>query len=270
MNPVLSPTESNSETGPDHRFILLGASNLTLGLPRIVKAIRDSHSGSIEIFAAHGHGRSYLKWSYVVVRGLPAIRECQMWDEIASRPPAKKTYALVTDLGCDLLYGHPKEELVQAVADCLQRLADMNAQIIYARPPLERIDQLNDWTYFAAKNVFFPGPTVPWKTMREAIHSVDESICATGQGSGISTILPKLEWYGIDPIHILRSKRSQAWTEILAGWDGCESWKVNGATATEHLDVWKRRPAERRMWFRQQSQQQPNHSWDDRVTLWVY
>ena len=59
-------------------------------------------------------------------------------------------------------------------------------------------------------------------------------------------------------------------TAFLAGWNGCESWQVNGATLGEHLDIWKRRPAERRMWFRQQVQQQPNHSWDGQVTLWVY
>ena len=87
------------------RVILLGASNVTLAFPLIVEGLRRSLPEPIELFAAHGHGRSYGLWSRVLMRRLPGIRECGLWESLATRSGEGRPLALVTDVGNDLLFG---------------------------------------------------------------------------------------------------------------------------------------------------------------------
>lgn len=256
--------------GPDHRIVLLGASNLTLGLPRLVQSFRACLPGTVEVLSAHGHGRSYLKWSYVIYRGLPSIRDCSLWEDLKSRPPAKQTYALVTDLGCDLFYGSKPEPIVESVTACFQNLTDLNAKIVLARPPLQSLHPINNWHYYVAKNTFFPGPTIPWPTMREYITEVDDRIMQTANDLGVASIAPKKEWYGFDPIHMTRTMRNQAWNEILTDWQLPEEFEVATPKLAESLHIWTRKAAKRKTWWIPQLLAQPSHQWQDGTSLSVY
>ncbi|HLQ43549.1 MAG TPA: hypothetical protein VK137_02375, partial [Planctomycetaceae bacterium] len=69
------------------RVILLGASNVTLSFPRLWHGLRRAWSESLELFAAHGHGRSFGIWSRVGPRQLPGIVPCRLWDDLAAQPP---------------------------------------------------------------------------------------------------------------------------------------------------------------------------------------
>lgn len=256
--------------GPDHRIVLLGASNLTLGLPRIVNALRSSLPGTIEVMAAHGHGRSYLKWSYVVHRGLPSIRDCDLWKDLKSRPTAAQTYALVTDLGCDLFYGSKPHPIVESATACLRSLADIDARIILARPPLERLNNLKTWEYYLAKNTFFPGPTIPWPTMKDYIHEVDAGVSQYAKELGADHISPPRNWYGIDPIHIRRTMRNQAWKEILSAWRFPHALGVKTPSLSLSLRTWSCKAAESRFVRIARTQPQPVCRWNDGSSLSVY
>lgn len=258
------------QTEPDHRIILLGASNLTLGLPRLVQSFRASLPGTVEVLSAHGHGRSYLKWSYVIHRGLPSIRDCSLWEDLKARPAAKQTYALVTDLGCDLFYGSKPGPIVDSVAECLQNLTDLNAKIVLARPPLESLSLINHWHYYFVKNTFFPGPTIPWPTMREYITEVDERVLETAKTMGIANVAPKKEWYGYDPIHMKRAMRNQAWDEILSAWQLPEEFNIEAPKLSGSLHIWTRKAASRKTWWMPQLLAQPAHQWQDGSSLSIY
>ncbi|RPI77043.1 MAG: hypothetical protein EHM45_10680 [Desulfobacteraceae bacterium] len=54
-------------------MVLLGASNLTLGFPWVVKLAQELNGDSIEIWAALGYDRSYGRQSRVLGRVLPGI-----------------------------------------------------------------------------------------------------------------------------------------------------------------------------------------------------
>src|SRR5262245_41279757 len=71
------PTSATSVAS--RRVIILGASNVTMSFPLIVRAIQSSLPRPVDIFAAHGHGRSFCAWSYVLHRGLPSIMDCGIW-----------------------------------------------------------------------------------------------------------------------------------------------------------------------------------------------
>ncbi len=258
------------DSGPDYRVILLGASNLTLGLPRLVHSLQSSLPGSVEILSAHGHGRSYLKWSYVIYRGLPAITHSELWSELNARPPAKKTFAIVTDLGCDLFYGSKPESIIDAVGICLNRLSQLGAKTVYVRPPLDRLYQITDWHYYVVKNVFFPGPTIRWPLMREYITEVDRGVLTIAEDLGCSMITPKIDWYGFDPIHIKRTQRNRAWQEIIQSWLPPDSIQMDSPGLGKSLHTWTRKASTRKVWWIPNTHPQPTHNWPDGSSLSVY
>ncbi len=114
---------SYDKSGADlrRRVILLGASNLTRGISTVVGIAQASLGGPLDVVAAMGHGRSYGMWSRVLVRELPGIATCALWDAL-DRRPRLDTVALVTDIGNDIFYGASIDEIVSWVDVTLARL----------------------------------------------------------------------------------------------------------------------------------------------------
>lgn len=252
------------------RCILLGASNVTLAFPLIAAALTESLPAGSEIFAAHGHGRSYLRWSSVFHRSLPGITGSRLWDDLAERPPAEKTLALITDVGNDLIYGEPHDVLADGVSWCLARLQERNAEIVCVRPPLDRLRRLSPFAYHAFKRLFFPGPTRPWEEMKALAIQLDASLQSLACKSSARLITPDESWYGADPIHIRRSRRREAWQRILSEWPWDHDFRVSPVSATATYRWWTLRPAERRAFRRTQTEVQPVLSDPQGVSVWLY
>lgn len=252
------------------RCILLGASNVTLGFPLIAEALVRTLPAGSEVFAAHGHGRSYLRWSSVFHRSLPGIVRCRLWEDLAERPPATKTLALVTDVGNDLIYGESHDALAEGVAWCLDRFRERNAVTVCVRPPLERLGRLSPTAYRLFKNVFFPGPTRPWEEMRELAIRLDGTLQELSATRGATVVVPSPEWYGIDPIHIRRSRRPEAWGRILSHWTLDGGIPVRAVSPWTAYAWWRLRPAERQSFRTTRTHPQPVREDPASVRLWLY
>src|SRR3954453_18449440 len=116
---------------PILRVVLLGASNMKMGLPAVAGRLRRAAGGPIEVLAACGHGRSYVQWSRIVfgARALPGIADCGLWDALSALPESP-TLALMIDGGNDLLYGPTTGEIAAAFGTCLGRLAALGADVV--------------------------------------------------------------------------------------------------------------------------------------------
>jgi hypothetical protein len=255
---------------PARRVILLGASNLTLAFPLVLDAVRRSLSGPVDVFAAHGHGRSFCSWSYVLHRGLPSILDCGLWPALTARPPAGQTWALITDLGNDLVYGRPPERVLAQFQTALDRLLAQGAAITFVRPPLERILQLSERQYLFAKKLLFPGPAVPWQTISQWVQELDDAAAAATRSAGGVVLAPRRDWYGLDPIHIRRSQRPRAWGEILESWSFPEALSANVPSPLFAWRTWNSAPAERSYWKIISLRSQPAWKIEERVALWLY
>ena len=112
------------------RVVLLGASNIALAFPQIVRRLSAGLPGPLEIFAAFGHGRSYCTWSRVLFRRLPGIDRCGLWADLerAATERPTRTLALLTDVGNDLIYGSASEVLERHLVQCLSALAPLPAR----------------------------------------------------------------------------------------------------------------------------------------------
>ncbi|MCA9028568.1 MAG: hypothetical protein KDA86_25385 [Planctomycetaceae bacterium] len=253
------------------RVIVLGASNVTLAFPLIAEGLRDSFTEPVQLFAAHGHGRSYGLRSRVLVRRLPAIRQCGLWDALATQPECNGSpLALLTDVGNDLLFGVNPDMLLSWVDECVVRLRDVDASVTLVSLPLERVLRMSAARYHATRMAFFPGPGRDWATMQQMAKEVDAGLREMAGRHGCQFITPRGEWYGFDPIHIRRSQRAAVWSEYLSAWPEVEDVHVKWRSTRHGLPYWRLAPAERDLWGRTRFAEQPAWTDGNGSTIWLY
>ncbi|HVR99108.1 MAG TPA: hypothetical protein VMW27_20990 [Thermoanaerobaculia bacterium] len=213
QTPVPSPTQSAAL-----RVVLLGASNLRLGFPKALSCLRRLTGEPLEVLGAFGHGRSYGAWSRVLwVRWLPGITQCGLWQEIERRQPLP-TLALVTDIGNDLVYGEMPETIAGWVGTCLDRLERQGAEIVLTRLPIENLEFLSPLGYYVTRSILFPGRGVSRSALLERARDLDGRLREMGLARGARLVLPETSWYGIDPVHVRRGKRHEAWECVFSSW----------------------------------------------------
>jgi hypothetical protein len=242
-----------------------------MGLGSILRTLLRVRPEPLEVFAACGHGRSYGQWSWVPFRGLPGITECGLWDAIASEAgpsagngaTAERPLAFVTDIGNDLLFHVEVPQILAWVENCMARLARLGAHTVVTLPPWERLVRLSAARYYITRRLFFPGSKLSWKEMLDSVAALRSGLIEFGSRFGAPIVDPPLAWYGIDPIHIRWSRRTEAWTHCFQSWPaagGAVSPAASLASAgAVRLPFSPRRlrPHHRRFFGREQTTPQP-------------
>jgi hypothetical protein len=242
------------------RVVLLGASNIALAFPLIVRRLAAGFAGPLEIFAAFGHGRSYCKWSRVLFRRLPGIDRCGLWAALgraAAERPAP-TLAALTDVGNDLIYGSTPDVLLRHLEQCLANLSPHRPELVVTRLPLASIERLSALRYHSTRAIFFPSTRVNWPTMLERARETDRALLNLADRFSARLIEQPLAWYGFDPIHIRNRRRNEAWRTIFSGWPSYDSSRpLARRSQRESLQLRLAAPAERILFGRQQLKAQP-------------
>jgi hypothetical protein len=202
---------------PSRRVILLGASNLTRSFSTVVAAARRTWGEPVEIMAAMGHGRSYGQDSSVLGRKISGIFPCALWQDLQTRR-ALPSAALVTDVGNDLLYGVPPNQIVKWVASCLDRLTDVGASIVVTQLPIASVERLTEARFRFFRHVLFPRSTLSLSDAKELVHALNSELIELGESRKIPVISVSESWYGFDPIHLKRRVWRTAWPTMLAPW----------------------------------------------------
>ena len=270
------PTDQAEISDAAH-VVVLGASNVTLGFPRIVAEVRRLFPGRVQIFGAHGHGRSYGQPSWAPFRTLPGLKECGLWDAFrAARETSRAAgqevpvYALLNDIGNDLLFGASPERIDEWVAECLSRLQGENARITIGRPPVFALERLGRTRFMATRTFFFPKSPLTYERMLEDVPKLDSLIAARAAAMGAGSFVPRPEWYGFDPIHIRARWRPAAWNEILRRWLGEAMVTAEGPAGGVRRRHWLLAPAERTIRGAKRIRAQPAFRWDDGSAIWLY
>jgi hypothetical protein len=199
------------------RVILLGASNLARGVALAAETARIVLGGPLELVIAMGHGRSYGVRSRVLGRALPGIAECGLWDAL-KRTRAHPTYALLTDVGNDLAYGAPVEEIEGWIALCLDRLAAAGSRTVLTLLPMASLESLSPLRFGVARSILFPARRIAHRDAIDAARRLDERLRRLGESRGATLVEQPRDWYGLDPIHLRPTVMPQAWRRILAAW----------------------------------------------------
>jgi hypothetical protein len=254
---------------PIARVVLLGASNVVLGFCPAVRAARERLGAPLEVFAASGHGRSYGTTGRVFGRALPAISTCGLWSALAERP-SLATFAVVTDVGNDLAFGFEPQEIEEWVDTCLAQLAGHGAQTVLTGLPLDALQRLPAWEFRFFSRLFFPGRSFERDDVLDAARDLDARLQRLARERKLVDLAPRPEWYGHDPIHVLRGARKEAWRTYMAPWEP----KTRPKRAVPFDARWKQRgaliAAERTLFGRPAGRAQPCANLADGTRFFLY
>ena len=268
------PTSNQVELAPStSQLVLLGASNLTVCLPHILRILAASPLTRPHVWSVHGLGRSYGQWSTAGIRGLPSIRDASVWTDLGhsgSFPTDGPRHSVITDVGNDLVYGVPADTVADWIEDCIQRLHDRGFDVVITQLPLERLHRMTTLQFQATKTLFFPTYRLRWPTLQQEIAKLAERLNETADRFDLPLIDQPETWYGFDPIHIRNSMRLQAWQQILCRFDALRILQpVTAPGLFDRINIWFQRPACRRILGIPRYRAQPCLQ-SDRLTLSVY
>ncbi len=202
---------------PARRVVILGASNVTLGLSTVVETARLAWGQPLDVMAAIGLGRSYGMPTNVLGRGLPGIVQCELWDEW-DRRARLPTAALVTDIGNDILYGCSVGPIVRWLETCLERLADRVERLVITRLPIDVVAAVPEWKMRLLTSLLFPSSRITRDGALAKALELDQQLLEYANRFGAYVVQPEWQWYTWDPIHVARRHRATAWRKYMTCW----------------------------------------------------
>jgi hypothetical protein len=197
--------------------VVIGASNLTRGMDVVVKTARAVWDQPLEIYAALGHGRSFGMTSRVLFRQLPGVLDSGLWPALEAARPLE-TAALVTDIGNDLLYEAPVEQVAEWVDECLARLARLASPTVITQLPVENLADLSPRRFRFFRRLFMPRCTLELDEVVGRVDRLNRLVCQIAARHGAVCIAQQRAWYGVDPMHFPLKLRGPVWREILSPW----------------------------------------------------
>ncbi|MEM6706312.1 MAG: hypothetical protein AAF690_26600 [Acidobacteriota bacterium] len=251
--------------------ILLGASNLRRGLTTAVAEARRRLGCDARLALALGHGRSYAMESTVLVRRLPGILQSGLWSALRQQGMNVPVWALITDVGNDLIYGVDEDRVVGWVQECLERLP-AHARVSLALPPLASIKRLGPLRFYMFVNVLFPGRKHDYDDLVARalrLHDLLQRLAADPSNGRVTAIEPASEWYGFDPIHIRRTHQRSAWATLLEPWgEGPDAEPAARLTTADKARLLCARPESSRWLGLELGQAQPRRIGETQVGLY--
>lgn len=266
MSPAVGREDSTRS-----RIVLLGASNLTLGVSTITQLARAWVDGPCDMHIALGHGRSYGQWSSILGRGLPGILECDLWGALQGGG-AGPIYALITDVGNDIAYCVEPETIGRWLAEVVARLRAMDAKIVMTALPIESLRGLGRRRFELFRRLYFPSRPLTWEMMRERVEALDATMHSIAHCSGVAIAEQSGTWYGFDPIHLRMRHWIDAWSRVLSHWSlrgGADAAPAR-TRPLRWTSLLTATPAERVLWGMAQSARQPVRAWRDGTTFSFY
>lgn len=235
----MAAVELTMAEGDRTRVVVLGASNVSRGLPRLVAAAQARTNGPVDLFVAAGHGRSYGVNSRVVSRRLPSILGCGLWralDREPQEPGRTRSVAIVTDIGNDLLYGFSVEQVSGWVREGVRRLADRGMRIAVTALPLASVSGVGAFRYRALRVCYVPGCRLSLEQLKAAARDLDAVVRRIAAEHDADVIEQPGDWYGFDAIHVRRRRLDDLWQTCCDRW----GWRGTGQVPRPTLAGWMR------------------------------
>ena len=227
-------------------IVVLGASNVSRGLARLVAAVRPRAEPPVDLFLAAGHGRGYGVSSRVGLRRLPSILASGLWRAL-DRVQAAQPLALLTDVGNELLYGLGVAAVAGGVREAARRLADRGAALAITGLPLASIARVGRVRYRLLRTLYVPGCLLSLGDIQDASRWLDDELRAIAADTGAMFLEQPADWYGLDALHVKRSRLDELWASVGDAWGlpsamgrpraSLREWAALGSRAAEVRSV---------------------------------
>lgn len=224
-----------------NRIVLLGASNLTLSLRLAIQLMQRRVGSPSEILTAVGHGRAYGVSSQVMWRGLPGIAACGLWQQLDSMPQ-RPTVAMLTDIGNDILYGLPPEQILHSVEWCIGQLQHHAAQIVVTNLPIASIEGLSERRYTFFRTMFYSSSQMSRAQTVDCARAVHQGLTEMASRRHFKLYEQKPIWFGLDGIHIDYLQRQAFYQDIVQHFPQACAPSDSGINQGMITLSWQRRP----------------------------
>jgi hypothetical protein len=221
------------------RVIALGASNLTRGLRTVASLSRRAWGPESEVIAALGLGRSYGARHRLLIRSLPGILECGLWKRL-EQLPAMPAVGVVSDVGNDILYGYPPDQILAWVSEAVTRLQRYTDDIALTGLPAGTVDRLADLEFKVIRTFMFPSSTQTLAQARASSAVIHAGLEQMAADRGLRFVALQPEWYGWDPIHFRHRFWRRAWGQFLGLDAAAQQSAPEPGELTESLRLWLR------------------------------
>jgi hypothetical protein len=213
-------------------FVLMGASNLARGYGALAHClVRCLAPDPVEILHAMGPGRGYCAEGGVFNVRYPAIGASEILESASERAEkACRVTALITDIGNDIMYGVPADEITACLATLLQKLNAFGAEVFVHPIPLDFSEDVSKRQFRILKSIFYPHSAINYETAKDAVTTVNGFLRAKA-GGRIHLLPSTKEFCGVDKIHYSVFRSHKAWSvvvnEMLRVLPGCEVEKIS-------------------------------------------
>lgn len=212
--------------------ILLGASNLTLGWKPAIRALQQTVPGDIDLRVCLGMGRSYIDWSAVLLRRLPGIVQCGLWENLPSTG-SSSPLVLLTDIGNDIVYMRDPEDIFLTVEECLRRIRAWrpDARIAMTGLPLPSVEAMGKARFLFMRTILFPGCLMTFQQICDRSRALNSMLESYAQKNQIPFVNPEGAWYRSDPIHVIPPLREKVFRSFFS------LWNLDNTVSSEARDV---------------------------------
>lgn len=259
------------QSSPVNRIVLLGASNLTLSLRLVIQQIQHHCGGPSEVLAAAGHGRSYGESSQVLIRELPGIIACDLWSQLEAGE-ARPTYAFLTDIGNDVLYGFPPHQILQWITWCVELLQEQSAYIVMTNLPIVSIESLPEWRYQLFRNLFYPSCQLSRNEAVERVKVIHQGLIELAARKQLILCEQQPEWMSMDGIHYVYWKRHVSYQHICAHFNPSRNHADLAVTDQLFSQKWQQHPrfAYQKRFGKEKRCPQPSGLLTDKTMVFLY
>ena len=195
-----APRFERQAGAPGVLFALLGSSNLTIALPQALNHLLSRVKGTaMTVFVAHGPGRSYGVDTGSFGIKFRALSRCQLLpaiEEAAKDNPAAHTWALLTDIGNDIMHGVSVKHLMVRVRRTVERLRHLGATVGVTSLPVEGLAEIAPWKFRVARRLVYPLSRVPRDEVLSQVNAIQNELRDMESRSEIQLLPARREWYG--------------------------------------------------------------------------
>jgi len=227
-------------------IVVLGASNVSRGLAWLAATVRARAGLPTDLFVAAGHGRAYGVSSRVGLRRLPSILASGLWRAL-DRERAAQPLAVITDVGNELLYGLGVAAVAGGVRAAARRLADRGTTLAITGLPLASIAGVGAVRYRLLRTLYVPGCPLSLAELHDASQWLDDELRVIAADTGATFLGQPADWYGLDAIHVRRSRLADLWASVGDVWGlpsakgrpraSLREWAALGSRAAEVRSV---------------------------------
>ena len=177
------------------------------------------------VFVAHGPGRSYDVDTGSLCIKFRALSRCELlpaMEGAAEDDPAADAWALLTDIGNDIMHGVGVEHLMARVRRTVERLRAVGTTVGVTSLPTEGLAEIPPWKFRAARHIVYPWSHVPRDEVLAQIGAIQNELREMESQGAIQLLPTRREWYARDEFHLRPGKTRKAmteWIDLLLGLD---------------------------------------------------